>query len=63
MFERITPEEAGISSDRIAEYIARLERRGATTHSVLMMKGDKIFAEYYWAPFHKDFLHRMYSET
>ena len=28
MFERITPEEAGISSDRIAEYIARLERRG-----------------------------------
>ena len=28
-----------------------------------MMKGDKVFAEYYWAPFHKDFLHRMYSET
>ena len=63
MFERITPEEAGISSDRIAEYIARLERRGVTAHSILMMKGDKIFAEYYWAPFHKDFLHRMYSET
>jgi len=63
MFEKITPEQAGISSDRIAEYIAMLERRGMTTHSVLMMKGDQIFAEYYWAPFHRDFCHRMYSQT
>lgn len=63
MFERITPEEAGISSDHVAQFIAKLERRGTATHSVLMMKGDKIFAEYYWAPFHKDFNHRMYSQT
>jgi CubicO group peptidase (beta-lactamase class C family) len=28
-----------------------------------MMKGDKIFAEYYWAPFHQEFCHRMYSQT
>ena len=28
-----------------------------------MMRGDKIFTEYYWKPFHKDFLHRMYSQT
>ncbi len=63
MFEKITPEEAGISSDRIAEYISRLDRRGAATHSMIMMKGDRIFAEYYWAPFNKDFNHRMYSMT
>ena len=63
MFEKITPEQAGISSRRIADYISVLERRGFATHSLLMMKGDKIFAEYYWAPFHKDFCHRMYSQT
>lgn len=63
MFEKITPEEAGISSKRVADYISVLERRGFATHSVLMMKGDKIFAEYYWAPFNKDFCHRMYSQT
>ena len=63
MFERITPEQAGISSRKVAEYIAMLERRGLATHSVLMMKGDKIFAECYWAPFNKDFCHRMYSQT
>lgn len=63
MFEKITPEQAGISSKKVAEYISLLERRGMTTHSVLMMKGDKIFAEYYWTPFHQDFCHRMYSQT
>ena len=63
MFEKITPEQAGISSKRIADYISVLERRGVATHSLLMMKGDKIFAEYYWAPFNKDFCHRMYSQT
>ncbi len=63
MFERITPEEAGISSARIADFISMLERRRFATHSLLMMKGDKLFAEYYWAPFDKDFCHRMYSQT
>ncbi|MBO5305544.1 MAG: serine hydrolase [Clostridia bacterium] len=63
MFEKITPEQAGISSERVADYISVLERRGLATHSLLMMKGDKIFAEYYWAPFNKDFCHRMYSQT
>lgn len=63
MFEKITPEQAGVSSDRVADFISLLNRRGMAMHSVLLMKGDKLFAEYYWAPFHKDFCHRMYSET
>ena len=63
MFEKITPEQAGISSANVADFISVLERRGLATHSVLMMKGNSIFAEYYWAPFHRDFCHRMYSET
>ena len=63
MFEKITPEEAGISSARVAELIEVLNRRTMPMHSVLMMKGDKLFAEYYWAPFDRDFCHRMYSQT
>ena len=54
---------AGISSGKVADFISLLERRGLVTHSVLMMKGDRIFAEYYWSPFHAEFCHRMYSET
>ena len=63
LFDKITPEEAGIESRYIADYVSVLERHGMTTHSLLMMKGEKIFAEYSWAPFHRDFLHRMYSQT
>lgn len=63
MFEKITPEEAGISSDSIRRFISVLERRSASTHSLLMMRGGKIIAEHYWAPFGPDFLHRMYSQT
>lgn len=63
MFEKITPEQAGISSRQVSRFLSRCERNGLTMHSVLMMKGDKLFAEYYWSPFDKDFNHRMYSET
>ena len=63
MFEKITPEKAGISSLNVYKFIKTLEKRGLCMHSVLMMKGNKIFAEYYWHPFNKDFCHRMYSQT
>ena len=63
MFEKITPEKAGISSAAVAKFIRLLNKRGMQMHSVLMMKGDKLFAEYYWSPFDKDFCHRMYSQT
>jgi len=63
MFEKITPEQAGVSSREVAKFIRLLNKRNIPMHSLLMMKGDKLFAEYYWAPFHKDFNHREYSQT
>ena len=63
MFEKITPEQAGVSSDNVANFIKRIEEIGASTHQLIMMKDGKIFLEEYWKPFHKDFLHRMYSQT
>ena len=63
MFERITPEQAGVSSRAVEKYISVLEKYGVVPHSVLMMKGTSLFAECYWAPFHADFLNRMYSQT
>ena len=63
MFERITPEEAGVSSKHVKKYIESLLRHNINMHSVLMMKGDKLFAECYWAPFDRETTHRMYSQT
>lgn len=63
LFDKISPEAAGISSRAVKRYIELLERRSIPMHSVLMMKGDKLFCECYFAPFHKDLNHRMYSQT
>ena len=63
MFEKVTPESVGIKSENVIKFINAIEKRGANTHGLLMMRGDRIFAEGYWKPFNKDFLHRMYSET
>ena len=57
----ITPEQAGISSDAILQFIQLLEEKQLSTHNLIFMKGNNVFFEKYWAPFHKDFLHRMYS--
>lgn len=63
MFQTITPEQAGISSANVFRFLRALESRGLVMHSVLMMRAESIFAEYYWKPFHRDFCHRMYSQT
>lgn len=61
MFERVTPENVGISSASVKKYISLLEKAQLSTHDVIMIRHGKIFYENYWAPFHRDFLHRMYS--
>ncbi len=55
------PEECGISSSSIEKFIRTLEDNHLFTHDVIIAKGDSIVFENYWQPFHKDFLHRMYS--
>ncbi len=57
----ITPEQAGVSSESIKQFIELLEEKQLSTHDLIFMKGDSIFFEKYWEPFHKNFLHRMYS--
>ncbi len=63
MFEKITPEQAGISSKSVLKFLNSLEKHGIVMHSMLLMKGDKLLTEGYYAPFHADFNHRMYSQT
>lgn len=58
-----TPEAVGIKSSHIKEYIELLENAHLSTHDLIIMRGDSIVFENYWKPFHKDFLHRMYSVT
>ena len=56
-----SPESVGISSADVLKFYKALDEYHLSTHSVMMARGDRIFTECYYAPFHKDFLHRMYS--
>ena len=61
MFKKAIPESVGISSAKILDFVKCLDECRMHTHSIFMARGDKVVAEGYYAPFHKDFLHRMYS--
>lgn len=63
MFEKVTPEQAGVPSAAVERFYGKLDEYNFAMHSVLMAKGDKIFTEGYYKPFHKDYLHRMNSVT
>ena len=58
-----TPESRGIPTAALKKYIDHLEGKGLSTHSLIIARGNDIVFEKYWAPFNRDFLHRMYSVT
>ncbi len=63
MFENVSPESVGIKSADVIDFLESVQEYGSTLHSILLMRGDKIFCEGYFAPFTKDSLQRMYSQT
>lgn len=60
-FVYTTPEEVGVSSSAVLDFLDALDSHRMHTHSIIMTRGDKIFAECYYKPFDENFLHRMYS--
>lgn len=61
MFKKISPEKAGISSEKIQRFVETLNSYNINTHSLIMARGNNIFAESYYEPYNKNYLHRMYS--
>ncbi|MBQ3493771.1 MAG: serine hydrolase [Clostridia bacterium] len=57
------PEQVGISSKNVLTFMNRLKDRKTNLHSFMMVRDGKIFAEAYSKPFHKDFMHRLYSSS
>lgn len=60
-FEKTTPEETGIPSDCIIQFIKRLENRQIPMHSLLLLHHNKLIFEGYYAPCNEHSLHRMFS--
>jgi len=58
---KATPEHGGIHSSYIKEWLEGIEAAKLSTHDMIIARGNEILFENYRAPFHSDFLHRMYS--
>jgi CubicO group peptidase (beta-lactamase class C family) len=58
-----TPEQEGIPSGAVSAFIDYVETRGIYMHSYILVRNGNIASEGYWAPYHKDRHHAMYSVT
>ncbi len=63
IFEKTAPERVNINSDRIINFLNRLEKDELDMHSVLILRRGKLICETYYAPFTRETLHRMFSIT
>ena len=63
MTDLVLFEKAGVNPAYVERFLSATAAQGINFHSVLMMRGNNLFFEKYWEPFHKDFCHRMYSVT
>jgi CubicO group peptidase (beta-lactamase class C family) len=62
-FETGTPENLGIPSGAVLDFIERLERRKLCMHSIMILRNGRVAAEAHYPPFTGDSPHRMYSST
>lgn len=59
----IHSEKMCIPEKNVQRFMNTLHRHEINLHSVLMMQGEDLLYEHYWAPFDADTPHRMYSVT
>lgn len=63
MLNKITPEAAGIPSEKIVDMLNAFKRKNYAMHSVLIAHRGNVCFEEYWKPYDKDSLHRIYSAS
>lgn len=57
------PEEFGIPAEAVEEMENQLKKLRVRIHGYMLIKGENILAEKYYAPFGRESLHRMFSVT
>ena len=63
LFLTSTPEELGIKSEWMINFLDRLNKQELPVHSAIIMRHDRICMEAYYKPYTRDTLHRMFSIT
>ena len=56
-----TPDSAGVSAEVIGQFLSAAEKRHLEFHSLMVIRGGKVAAEWYNQPYDKTSKHTMYS--
>ena len=56
-----TPEEVGVSSQKMHEFLQAVDRAGLELHSFMVLRHSKVAAECFRAPFTSEYRHQMWS--
>lgn len=59
--DKCQPEEQGIPSDALLNFVEALEEHQAEVHGWMVIRNNHLVAEGWWAPFRRDQAHRLYS--
>ena len=62
-FEKARPEEVGVPSRLILEYIENLEKSQTEMHGLMIMRHNKMIAEGWWTPYGPNLRHGLQSHT
>ena len=63
VFQITKPEEMGLDSTHILRFLKRVKEKRINLHSFMLVRSGKVLAEGYYKPFHKDYMHRLYSAS
>jgi len=60
---RSTPEEEGVSSQSILDFVSAVENSKHELHSFMILRHGKVIAEGWWDPYKPELKHTMYSTS
>ncbi len=58
---RSTPEDVGIPSSAVSDFVAALGRSGQEVHSFMLLRHGSVAAEAWWKPYAPDLPHMLFS--
>jgi CubicO group peptidase (beta-lactamase class C family) len=61
VFPRSAPEEQGVSSAAILDFVKAADEKIDSVHSFMLVRHGKVVAEGWWSPYGADLPHSMYS--
>ena len=58
---RSTPEQQGIASSAVADFVAALDSEIEEVHSLMVLRHGHVVAEGWWEPYRPEFVHTLFS--